>query len=54
MAGAVAGLAPDIDAFIQSGDDALLVLDYHRHFTHALWPSRRSAPWSSPACCGRC
>jgi inner membrane protein len=36
LAGAVAGLAPDIDAFIQSGDDALLVLDYHRHFTHAL------------------
>ncbi len=36
MAGAVAGLAPDIDAFIQSGEDALLVLDYHRHFTHAL------------------
>lgn len=36
LAGALAGLAPDIDAFIQSGDDALLVLDYHRHFTHAL------------------
>lgn len=36
LAGAVAGLAPDIDALIQSGDDALLVLDYHRHFTHAL------------------
>ena len=36
FAGAVAGLAPDIDALIQSGDDALLVLDYHRHFTHAL------------------
>ncbi|MCF8178843.1 MAG: metal-dependent hydrolase [Sulfuritalea sp.] len=34
--GAVAGLLPDLDALIQSGSDALLVLDYHRHFTHAL------------------
>ena len=36
LAGAVAGLAPDIDVLFQSGEDALLVLDYHRHFTHAL------------------
>lgn len=34
--GAAAGLLPDADALIQSGADALLVLDYHRHFTHAL------------------
>ena len=34
--GALAGLLPDADALIQSGGDALLVLDYHRHFTHAL------------------
>ena len=34
--GAAAGLLPDADALIQSGSDALLVLDYHRHFTHAL------------------
>lgn len=34
--GAAAGLLPDADALIQSGTDALLVLDYHRHFTHAL------------------
>lgn len=34
--GAAAGLLPDADALIQSGGDALLVLDYHRHFTHAL------------------
>ena len=34
--GALAGLLPDIDALIQSSSDALLVLDYHRHFTHAL------------------
>ena len=36
LAGALAGLLPDADALIQSGSDALLVLDYHRHFTHAL------------------
>ena len=36
VAGAVAGVLPDADAMIQSGGDALLVLDYHRHFTHAL------------------
>lgn len=34
--GLVAGLLPDADALIQSGGDPLLVLDYHRHFTHAL------------------
>lgn len=34
--GAAAGLLPDADALIQSGADALKVLDYHRHFTHAL------------------
>lgn len=31
-----AGILPDFDALIQSGDDPLLVLDYHRHFSHAL------------------
>ena len=36
LAGAIAGLAPDIDVLFQSGEDALRVLDYHRHFTHAL------------------
>jgi inner membrane protein len=34
--GAVAGVLPDADALIQSGEDALLVLDFHRHFTHAM------------------
>ena len=34
--GALAGLLPDLDALIQSSSDALLVLDYHRYFTHAL------------------
>jgi len=34
--GLIAGILPDADALIQSGSDPLLVLDYHRHFTHAL------------------
>jgi inner membrane protein len=34
--GAAAGLLPDADVLIQSGGDALLLLDYHRHFTHAM------------------
>jgi inner membrane protein len=34
--GAVAGMAADLDVLIRSGTDPLLVLEYHRHFTHAL------------------
>jgi len=34
--GLVAGILADFDALIQSGSDPLLVLDFHRHFTHAL------------------
>lgn len=34
--GMVGGMLPDADTLIQSADDVLLVLDYHRHFTHAL------------------
>ncbi len=34
--GAAAALLPDADALIQSDADPLLVLDYHRHFSHAL------------------
>lgn len=34
--GLAAGMLADADTLIQSGDDVLLVLDYHRHFTHAL------------------
>ena len=34
--GALAGLAPDLDVFITSSTDPLLLLEYHRHFTHAL------------------
>lgn len=31
-----AGLLPDADVLIRSSTDPLLVLEYHRHFTHAL------------------
>ncbi len=67
IAGAAAGVLPDADALIQSGADALLVLDYHRHFTHALafvpigalvatallWPllRRRLGFWRLYLCC---
>jgi len=34
--GFAAALLPDIDALIQSPDDSLLVLEYHRHFTHSI------------------
>ena len=32
----IAALAPDLDVFIQSDDDPLLFLEYHRQFTHSL------------------
>lgn len=34
--GAVAGLLADADTLIRSSTDPLLVLEYHRHFSHAL------------------
>ncbi|MCR9144441.1 MAG: metal-dependent hydrolase [bacterium] len=34
--GFVAGMLADADVLIQSANDPLLNLDYHRHFTHAL------------------
>jgi len=34
--GAIAGMAPDLDALISSSTDPLLNLDYHRHFSHSL------------------
>ncbi|KAB2313662.1 metal-dependent hydrolase [Betaproteobacteria bacterium SCN2] len=34
--GLFAGLLADLDVLIRSQDDALLFLDFHRHFTHAL------------------
>ncbi|MEC9466508.1 MAG: metal-dependent hydrolase [Myxococcota bacterium] len=36
LCGAIAGMAPDLDALISSTSDPLLNLDYHRHFSHAL------------------
>lgn len=36
LIGAAAALLPDADALIQSDTDPLLLLDYHRHFSHAL------------------
>ena len=36
LVGALAGMAPDLDAFIFSVEDPLLFLEYHRQFTHSL------------------
>ncbi|MXY04959.1 MAG: metal-dependent hydrolase, partial [Gammaproteobacteria bacterium] len=36
LLGCLAGMAPDLDVFIQSPTDPLLFLEYHRQFTHAL------------------
>ena len=34
--GALAGMAPDLDIFIQSSVDPILFLEFHRQFTHSL------------------
>lgn len=34
--GALAGMAPDLDVFINSADDPLVYLEFHRQFTHSL------------------
>ncbi len=36
LLGCLAGLAPDLDIFINSPADPLLFLEYHRQFTHSL------------------
>jgi len=36
VCGAIAGMAPDLDILLRSSTDPLLVLEYHRQFTHAL------------------
>lgn len=36
LLGCAAGLAPDLDVFIDSQADPLLFLEFHRQFTHAL------------------
>ena len=36
LLGFLSGLAPDLDIFIRSKHDPLLVLEFHRQFTHSL------------------
>lgn len=36
FAGALSGMAADLDVLIRSDRDPLLFLEYHRHFTHSL------------------
>lgn len=36
LAGVAGGMAPDLDVFIRSSTDPLLIFEYHRHFTHSL------------------
>jgi len=36
LAGALAGMAADLDVLIRSASDPLLFLEYHRQFTHSL------------------
>ncbi|TVR49354.1 MAG: metal-dependent hydrolase [Puniceicoccaceae bacterium] len=36
LIGGLAGMSPDLDAFIRSETNPLLYLEFHRHFTHSL------------------
>lgn len=36
LAGVLGGMAPDLDVFIRSSTDALLAIQFHRHFTHSF------------------
>lgn len=36
IVGGLAAMAPDLDVFIQSSDNPLLLFLFHRHFTHSL------------------
>jgi inner membrane protein len=36
LIGCVAGMAPDLDVLIQSRQDPILFLEYHRQFTHSI------------------
>lgn len=36
VAGSLSAMAPDLDFLIQSRSNPLLLLEYHRHFTHSL------------------
>ena len=37
LIGFLAGLAPDLDVLIQSSDDPIIFLEYHRQFSHSLF-----------------
>jgi inner membrane protein len=37
LIGLLSGLSADLDFFIQSSNDPLLNLEYHRHFTHSIF-----------------
>lgn len=37
LIGLLAGISADMDFFIQSSNDPLLQLEYHRHFTHSIY-----------------
>ena len=37
LIGFLAGLAPDLDVLIQSSDDPIVFLEYHRQFSHSLF-----------------
>ena len=39
LIGALAAASPDLDVMIRSETDPLLVLEYHRHFTHSIFMS---------------
>lgn len=59
LAGAVGGMAADLDVLIRSSSDTLLYIEYHRQFTHSfafapwggllsalvLWPFLRRRQW---------
>lgn len=36
LIGALSGMTPDLDVLIQSAEDPILFLEYHRQFTHSL------------------
>lgn len=37
LIGGLAGMSPDLDAFIRSAENPLIYLEFHRHFTHSLF-----------------
>lgn len=45
--GCLAGMAPDLDVFIQSASDPMLFLEFHRQFTHSF----AFIPFGALICC---